>query len=66
MGMKSLGHVSLGMTFVNSFNLLMNTDQYARSVTTGNPDTTYIVLMVLLIVVLGAIYYFVTSRAGNI
>jgi len=64
--MKSLGYVSLGMTLVNSFNLFMNTDQYARSVTTGNPDTTYILFMLLLIVILGAIYYFLTSRAGKI
>lgn len=64
--MKSLGYVSLGMTFVNSFNMLINTDRYAKSAATGSTDTTYLVFAILLIVVLGAIYYFATSKAEQI
>jgi len=64
--MKSLGYVSLGMTFVNSLNMFINTDQYARSIAVGKADTTYLVFIIFLVIVLGVIYYFATSRAGKI
>lgn len=64
--MKSLGYISLGMTFVNSLSMFVSTDQYARSVSAGIADITLIVFVFLFVVVLGAIYYFATSRAGEI
>jgi len=64
--MKSLGYASLGMTFANSLNMLINTDLYARGITTGTADTTLLGFAIILIVFLGAIYYFVISNAGKI
>jgi hypothetical protein len=64
--MKSLGYASLGMTFANSLNMLINTGQYASSVSSGSADTTYLIFVVSLVVVLGVIYYFTTSKAGKL
>jgi len=61
-----LGYASLGMTFANSLNMLINTGQYASSVSAGRADTTYFIFVISIVVVLGVIYYFTTSKAGKI
>ena len=61
--MKSLNKIAFGLTFVNTFNMLVNVDQLARGASAGRSDPINFIFVIFLIALLGVIYYHTTSKA---